>query len=174
MPGARVVGFFLSAGLAMTLGCGDGGGAGGTGGTGGDASTLQLVQTVPADLAIDVSTDVIVSAEFDAALNEATVTTSGFSLRRDGGAEVEGSVAVNGQTASFTPARALGLLSRYTAMLTTEIEGVSGRTLEASHTWGFRTRDGQWENAVLIEVGDAGDAVQPQVAVDPNGNAVAV
>ena len=150
------------------------GGSGGSGGSGGDAGTLGLVQTVPADLATDVPTDVAVTAEFDVELNAATVTTGSFSLRRDGGAEVEGSVAVLGQTASYTPARPLGLLSRYTATLATAIEGISGQTLEVSHSWGFRTRDGQWgDPALLIETDDAGDAHSPHVAFDPNGNAFA-
>jgi uncharacterized membrane-anchored protein len=135
---------------------------------------LQLVQTVPADLASEVPTDVVVTAEFDAALNAASLSTSSFRVRREGGADVEGSVSVTGPTASYTPARALGLLSAYTAMLTTAIEGLSGQTLEVSHTWGFSTRDGQWGEPVLIEIRNASSADSPQVAVDPNGNAVAV
>ncbi len=150
----------------------DDGGAGGTGGAG----TLGLVQTVPADLATEVPTDIVVTGEFDAALNEATVTTSSFRLGRDGGADVEGSVTAVGQTASYTPARALGLLSSYTATLTTAIEALSGQTLDMSHTWGFRTRDGQWGDPVLLGIGQAGQFADfpPQVALDPNGNAVAV
>ena len=98
MSGARFVGLLLSAGLAVTLGCGgsEGTGGGGTAGSGGGAATLQLVQTVPADLASEVSTDIVVTAEFETALNEATVTTSSFSLRRGGGAEVGGSVGGTG------------------------------------------------------------------------------
>ncbi len=162
MRGAKVVGSFLSACLTVTLGCGDG------------DHTLRLVQTVPADMASEVPTDIVVTAEFDAALNEATVTTSSFRLTRDGGADVGGSVAVAGQTASYTPARALGLLSAYTATLTTAIEGVSGQRLAMTQAWGFQTRDGQWGDPVLIEISNAGNATQPQVALDPNGNAVAV
>ncbi len=161
--------WFVSLGLAVTLGCGGDEGAGGTGGAG----TLQLVQTVPADLATEVSTDIVVTAELDAALNEATVTTSSFTLTRNGGADVEASVAVTGQTASLTPAGALGLLSSYTATLTTDIESVSGQALDMTQTWGFQTRDGQWGEPVLIEISNAGGAASPQVAVDPNGNAVA-
>ena len=136
---------------------------------------MEVVQTVPADLATDVPTDVVITAEFNAALNESTVTTSRFELRRDNDdAEVEGSVSVTGPTASYTPARTLGLLSPYTAMLSTTIESVSDQTLEMTHTWSFQTRDGEWGDRVLIETDDAGFALIPQVAVDPNGNAVAV
>jgi hypothetical protein len=131
MRTTNLVRVLLSVGLAVTLGCGDGGGDGGTGGGG----TLRLVQTVPADLASEVPTDIVVTAEFDGALNEATVTTGSFSLRRDGGEEVAGSVAVAERTASFTPARSLGLLSSYTATLTPAIEGPSGQSLDMSQTW---------------------------------------
>ncbi|NNK07183.1 MAG: Ig-like domain-containing protein [Myxococcales bacterium] len=155
----------MTAGLAVTLGCGGGEGGGGT---------LQLVQTVPADMATEVSTDIVVTAEFETALNEATVTTSSFTLTLESGADVEGSVAVTGQTASLTPARPLGLLRTYTATLTTAIEGVSGETLAMNETWGFQTRDGQWGEPVLIEIRNAGSARFPRVALDPNGNAVAV
>jgi hypothetical protein len=155
---------FFSVGLAVTLSCGENG----------EAETLQLVQTVPADLASEVSTDIVVTAEFDAALNEATVTTSSFGLRRDGGADVEGTVAVAEETASFTPARRLGLLISYTATLTTEIESVLAETLGTNRTWSFSTRDGQWGDPLLIETDNAGDGFSPQVAIDPNGNAVAV
>ncbi len=189
--------FLLVAGALMVVGCsgsepdnpldplgtggtagsggaaGDGGGVGGSVGTGG-AGTLQLLQTMPTDMATEVPTDIVVTAEFDAALNEATVTTSTFTLTRDGGAGVEGSVAVTDQTASFTPARALALLSAYTATLTTAIESVSGETLATTETWGFQTRDGQWGEPVLIEISNAGGALSPQVALDPSGNAVAV
>jgi hypothetical protein len=176
MRASRVLGLFVGAGLTATLGCGDGGGTGGVGGTagGGGAGTLRLVQTVPADMASEVPTDIAVTAEFETPLDEATVTTSSFSLRREGGAEVEGSVAVVGRTASYTPARALGLLSSYRATLTTAIEDVSGRPLDESYTWGFTTRDGLWADPVLIEIRNASSALFPQVAVGPNGEAVAV
>ncbi|MBT8454210.1 MAG: Ig-like domain-containing protein [Deltaproteobacteria bacterium] len=166
MRSASMLWGFLSVGLALTLGCG--------GGDTGGAGTLQLVQTVPADMATDVPTDVVVTAELDSALNEATVTTSSFTLTRDGGADVEGSVAVDGETASYTPSRPLGLLSSYTATLTTAIESISGATLETSETWTFSTEDGQWGEPVLIEISNAGGARFPQVALDPTGNAVAV
>ena len=78
MRASRVLGLFVGAGLTVTLGCGDGGGTGGVGGTagGGGAGTLRLVQTVPADMASEVPTDIAVTAEFETPLDEATVTTS--------------------------------------------------------------------------------------------------
>lgn len=165
MQAVRNIGWLWSVGAAVALGCGGGEGTGGT---------LQLVQTVPADMAIEVPTDVVVTAEFDVALNEATVTTSSFQVRRDGGTDVEGDVAVDGAIARFTPASTLAPLSDYTATLTTGIESVSGETLDASRTWSFRTRDGQWGEPVLVETRNAGDSSGPQVALDPKGNAVAV
>jgi hypothetical protein len=158
---------------------GGGGGPGGSGGAAGaggvdGGGTLQLVQTTPADIASDVPTDIVITSEFDSALNEATVTTSSFSVRRDGDAEVGGTVTVSATTATFMPARVLGLLSTYTATLTTAIESVSGQTLDMNQAWTFRTRDGQWGDPLLIEINNAGRAREPQVALDPNGNAVAV
>ncbi|MGB8223568.1 MAG: Ig-like domain-containing protein, partial [Polyangiales bacterium] len=173
---ARIVGLCLSVGWAVTLGCGssDGaGGAGGTAGSGGGGGTLRLVQTVPADLASEVPTEIVVTAEFDSPLNEATVTTSSFSLRRGDGAEVDGSVTVAGKATSFTAGRALGILSTYAATVTTAIEDVEGNTLDMSRTWQFTTREGQWGVAALVET-DANDVGPPEIALDSNGSAVAI
>jgi predicted enzyme related to lactoylglutathione lyase len=79
-----------------------------------------------------------------------------------------------GQTAIWTPGQPLALLSPYTATLTTDIESLAASTLDANYSWSFRTRDGQWGEAGLIEISSAGDASVPQVAVDSSGNAIAV
>ena len=36
------------------------------------------------------------------------------------------------------------------------------------------TTDGAWGSAALIEIDNAGDALNPQIAFDSNGNALAV
>ena len=176
MRSSQILGLFLSVGLALISGCGDSGGDAGSdaGGDRDSGGTLQVVQTAPTGLSTAAPAGIVITAEFDAPLNAATVTVSSFRLVGDGGAEVEGSVTVDGQTASFTPARGLALLSSYTATLTTEIKSASGQTLDVNHTWGFRTRDGQWGDARLLEISNAGDALSPQVDVDPSGNAIAV
>lgn len=173
----------LLTGALVSFGCSDvvvdpdgTGGSGGSGGAAGDAGNggLSVVQVTPADMAADVATDTEVTAELDAALNEATVTSTSFSLARDGGDEVPGTLSVDGATATLTPDGLLRPLGDYTATLTTEIEAVSGATLAMNETWSFTTRDGEWGEARLIEISNAGSAEAPQVAFGPNGDAFAV
>jgi hypothetical protein len=152
----------------------DGTGGGGTGGTDGNEA-LQILETTPANMATDVATDVAVSAMFDAPLQETTVTTMSFTVTRDQGEAVEGTLSLAGeQTAVFTPDEPFTLLTEHTATLSTDIESLAGKKLEADFSWSFTTRDGRWGAAERIEVDDAGNAEVPQVAIDPDGNAVAV
>lgn len=172
MGAVRVLRWAWVAALASTWACADGGAT--TGGEGGTDGALHLVQTKPADGASDVEADVLLSAQFDATLNQTSVTPSSFRVLRDDGAEVEGSLSVVGDTATFTPTRTLGLLRTYTATVTTEIGGLSGETLEASISWQFSTRDGAWGEPVLVEINNAGNANYPEVAVAGDGTAFVV
>jgi hypothetical protein len=129
---------------------------------------------MPADMATDVATDVAVSAVFDDALQETTVTATAFTLNR-GQEAMQGVVSLaTEETAVFTPDSPLALFTTYTATLTTEIESLSGGTLGADYEWIFTTRDGNWGTAELIETENVGTASSPQVAIDPSGNAIAV
>jgi hypothetical protein len=153
--------------------CGGGGSAeGGTGGSRGAA--LRVVETTPADMATDVPTDVAVSAVFDDALRETTVTATAFTLQQ-GQEALQGAVSLAAeQTAVFTPDNSLALLATYTATLTTEVESLTGGTLGADYEWIFTTRDGLWGTAELIQTDSEGPAGFPQIAIDTGGNAVAV
>jgi len=153
--------------------CGGGGSAeGGTGGSSGQA--LQVLETTPADMATGVATDVAVSAVFDDALRETTVTATAFTLQQ-GQEALQGVVSLAAeQTAAFTPDNSLALLATYTATLTTEVESLTGGTLGADYEWIFTTRDGNWGTAELVETENAGTASNPQVAIDSSGDAIAV
>jgi hypothetical protein len=186
----------LFASLLMTtvlMACGngsdaDGNGAGGVGGEGGSGTAgvgggrgisvpLQVVETDPIDMATDVLPDTAVRATFSDALQEITVSPTSFTVRRSDGRELGGTVTVTsgGDGALFVPDGALALRTAYTATLTTGIENLDGSSLEADYAWVFTTRgDGTWGTAERIDVDDAGDAWEPQVAVDASGNAVAV
>ncbi|MBW2687982.1 MAG: Ig-like domain-containing protein, partial [Deltaproteobacteria bacterium] len=151
--------------------CGGGGSAeGGTGGSSGQA--LQVLETTPADMATGVATDVAVSAVFDDALRETTVTATAFTLQQ-GQEALQGVVSLAAeQTAAFTPDNSLALLATYTATLTTEVESLTGGTLGADYEWIFTTRDGNWGTAELVETENAGTASNPQVAIDSSGDAI--
>jgi hypothetical protein len=117
-----------------------------------------------------------VSAIFSHALQETTVTTASCTVRRGDGPEVGGAVTVatEGDTALFMPDGPLALLTAYTATLTTAIESLTGGAFDADYVWVFSTRDGGWGTGERIESDNAGSAFEPQVALDANGNALAV
>ena len=170
----RILWAFAVAAMLVGTGCGDDGGTGG-GGTGGTGGALQVVGTDPMDMATDVSPDTTVRAMFSDALQETTVTTTSFVVHRSDGPGVAGVVTVSpeGDTALFTPDGPLALLTEYTATLTTEIESLTGSTLDADYQWLFSTRDGAWTTAERIETND-GDGFGPQIALDADGNGLAV
>ncbi len=64
--------------------------------------------------------------------------------------------------------------SPLTPPLGTAITDLSGNALAANCSWSFTTVDGAWGNPILIETNNAGNAVTPQIAIDSNGNALAV
>ncbi|MDH3202924.1 MAG: Ig-like domain-containing protein [Myxococcales bacterium] len=168
-------------GLALCVACGSGGGSGRPSGEGGAAGgggqgggTLHVLETFPSDQATDVAPNAVLRAEFDAALDESSVTSSSFLVRSEGGLEVAGAISVSGDIAELTPSGSLGLLSSYTATLTTAVASVTRATLDEAVTWGFRVRDGQWGEPVLIETNNAGNAAFPEAAAGPNGEVVAV
>lgn len=150
--------------------CGGGGSHGG-----GDNVAPQVSSITPASAATGVDTAAAVVAGFDEDIFAVTVDNSSFVLR-NGLGPVAGSVSFDGvnNIASFTPTHALGLLSDYTITLTTAVTDLAGNPLAGDYTSAFTTRDGAWGMAGLVETDNAGDASQPQIGVDANGNAIAV
>jgi phage terminase large subunit-like protein len=107
-------------------------------------------------------------------MNPATINDTTFLLTGPLGS-VAGLVTYDEftSTATFTPAVDLGKLTQYTVTVTTGAESLSGVPMAADFTSTFTTRDGAWGAAQMIE-DNTGDANEPQVVVDPSGNAVAI
>lgn len=94
----------------------------------------------PGDEATGVAIDVEVVAEFDEALDPATVTTSTFTLAPYSGPPVAASVAlsVGNTVATLTPDNDLGYSTLYEVALTGGIEDVAGNAF-AGDMWTFTT-----------------------------------
>ena len=166
-----------------TGGTGSGGndtGGTGTGGTGsndggGDVSpALGVISVDPANGDSNIERNAVVTATFTDGMDDATINDASFTLGDSSGNSVSGSVSFDAITsvATFTPSAVLGVLRTYTATLSADITH-SGGTEISSMNWSFVTRDGVWGSGVQIET-DIAAATNPQIAFDPDGNAIAV
>ena len=146
----------------------------GGGDSGPDTAPPTVGTTSPADAATGVSRATIVTASFDEDILATSVDAGSFTLQDSLGA-VAGTVAFDGDTnvATFIPSQPLGLVRDYTATLTTAITDLSGNALVSDYTWSFTTRDNAWLVAQIIE-SESGNAYAPEIAVDADGNAIAI
>jgi ketosteroid isomerase-like protein len=104
--------------------------------TGAQAS---VVSTVPANGAVAVSTNTIVSATFSEVMNPATINAATFTLTGPGATSVAGTVTYAGTSATFTPTAALAAGTLYTATITTGARDPGGAGLTANYVWTFAT-----------------------------------
>lgn len=161
--------------LATSLvACGGGGGSSG-GGKGGSPSTFSVTSVSPEDGDAGVELDATLKASFNRDLLASSVTEDSdrILLKKSSGLqETSAPVSVSIDTASsliIQPDTPLDILSEYTVTVTPDITDNSGRPLSDEHQWRFVTRDGDWEQAELIDTGSA-----PDIAVDGEGNGWAV
>lgn len=101
------------------------------------APTVPLVVAAsPADGAVNVPLNTVVTAAFSEAMDPATVTAATFLVTGR-----TGTVVYNGpgRTATFQPASALATNTTYTATVTTGATSANGVPLAADHVWSFTT-----------------------------------
>jgi hypothetical protein len=138
-----------------------------------DTVAPTVSSTTPLDLATSVARDSTITATFNEDMFATTVDANSFTLAKSG--TVDGTVTFepNTNVATFTPNRELAIHATYTATLSTDITDLSGNPLIENASWSFTTAEGTWGTHELIET-NTGSADSPKVAVDNNGNAIAV
>ncbi len=142
-----------------------------------DTTAPSVSSTTPAAAATGVARNSSITATFDEEIFAITVDAASFTLAASSTSNTTaGSVSFDGATnvATFSPNDPLGLLTTYTATLTTAITDLSGNALAADYGWSFTTADGAWGSAGQIESDSTGDARNPQIAINSSGNAIAV
>ena len=97
-----------------------------------------VTATIPANGAIYVAINQVLTATFNGAMDCATLTTSSFTLTGPGGA-VAGTVTCSDTSASFTPTSLLTASTIYTATITTGATNVGGAALASKYVWSFTT-----------------------------------
>jgi len=100
-----------------------------------------VIMTIPANAAINVPLNQVVSATFSEAMNPATVNALTSKLTGPGATAVSGLVAYAaiGNTLVFTPTSNLAPSTLYTATITTGAQDLLGNALAANYVWTFTT-----------------------------------
>ena len=140
-----------------------------------DVVAPQVIRTAPADKATAVERVAVISARFSEPILAKSVDSATMTLENNGGAvaaRVDFDVASD--TATLTPTSRLRMLGEYTTTVTTGVTDLSGNPLSADFQWSFTTRDGRWQGTSPVENNNTGGAFAAQLAVDKNGDALAV
>ncbi len=104
-----------------------------------DATTSPtVISTDPVNLATNVDLDKTISANFNEAMDPATITASTFTLM-DGATPVPGAVGYSGITATLKPTDDLELGKTYTANITTGVDNKAGTAMADNYVWTFST-----------------------------------
>jgi hypothetical protein len=115
---------------------------------------------------------------FSATLDPATANTNTVTLTGPAGNQTV-AVSVTERQLTVTPATALTPQTPYTLTIGTGLRGSAGEQLPAPVTVSFTTGTDAtsaqiWHLPVLIQSDTTTEASEPQIAFDPNGNALAV
>lgn len=97
-----------------------------------------VLSTVPADEAINVPIDPIITVTFNKAMNPETITTETITLHSPT-AQITGTVTYSGVTATFWPSALLAINTVYTGRVKTLVKDVKGNALQEDYVWTFTT-----------------------------------
>ena len=97
-----------------------------------------VVSTDPANLAVDVALNKIITATFNMSMNPLTLNATTFTVKQ-GAIAVLGTITYSGSTVSFTPAVPLLNNTVYTATITTGAANTVSTALASDYTWSFTT-----------------------------------
>ncbi len=106
-----------------------------------DNTSPEVSDTVPEDGDDNVAINRAIVVRFNEDIDEATLTTTSFTLTDADDNAVTGTVAVDSsnQIAVFTPSDNLAISTTYTATVTTDVEDSDENNLEGDTGWTFTT-----------------------------------
>ena len=97
-----------------------------------------VILTSPANGAINVVTNKVVTAKFNEKMNPATINSTTYLLKQ-GANLVSGAVTYNDSTATFTPSNLLAANTVYTATILRSVKDPDGNIMRKDTTWNFNT-----------------------------------
>ena len=92
--------------------------------------------TSPANLAINVPLNKIITVTFNEEMDATTITSASFVVS---GSIVPGTITYSGKTATFTPTDPLIPNHTYTGRITTAIKDLTGNAIQTDYIWTFST-----------------------------------
>ncbi len=104
-----------------------------------DVTPPTIAAITPANGATGVAVTIAPTVRFSEPMTTGSLTTASFSLVASGGGTVQGTVSVEGTTATFTPSSPLANGTQYTATVTTAARDAAGNALAANAAWSFFT-----------------------------------
>ena len=117
-----------------------------------------VTSTGPANLAINVPRNPLVTAVFSGAMTASTLNATTFSLKA-GTTVVPGVVTYVGTTATLVPTGTLASNTVYTATISTGAKDLAGTALAANKTWSFTTVASSITGPAVVNLGTAGNYV---------------
>jgi len=99
-----------------------------------DTTPPTVTSTIPANGAINVRVDTVITATFSENMQAATINDSTFTIEG-----VTGAVSYADRIATFTPDSNLSPNIVYTATITTGAKDAAGNALQTSYIWDFTT-----------------------------------
>ncbi|MBM1144477.1 Ig-like domain-containing protein [Alcanivorax sp. ZXX171] len=168
-----VTALFLATSLVA---CGGGGGSSGGGESQDDSpAAFSVTAVTPNDGESGVQPDATLMASFNRDLLASSINN--IQITKNNGVRptnVPVSVTIDtANSVNIRPDEPLDILSEYSVTMTSDLSDNSGRPLSEAFPWHFVTRDGDWEQAGLIDTGSA-VAKEPGIASDYDGNGWAV
>ena len=125
-------------------------------------------QFTPADGSVDVELNTVVSLVFNEDMYAQTITNESFTLYSILDENIFSSVTYHDSSkkATLKPDSNLALLSTYTANVTPMITDLAGNAL-VDTSWGFTTRDGQWQSRQEVV---SSTTSRPKIASNASGD----
>jgi hypothetical protein len=106
-----------------------------------------VLSTNPANLAVNVPLEQVITVTFNEAMNPATIGPGAFDLSSPGSSSGRQKGSVTGElvydaatfTMKFTPSQKLSANTTYTGKINTSVKDMTGNALQVDYTWTFST-----------------------------------
>ena len=128
-----------------------------------------VVSTDPANQAMNVVINKVISATFSVPMNPATLNNATFTLS-NGSTPIAGIVTYSGNTTSFTPLLPLSANSVYTGRITTGASNMAGNGLASDYVWTFMTGSAVAPMVISTDPGDKTTGTLPNKVITATFN----